>query len=62
MRGLEIPLSYQDFFDLKMLSAHYVSCINLNELQNTFTMEANAMNPDQTAPKEPSDLALLYLQ
>ena len=33
-----------------MLSAHYVCCIYLNELQKTFTMEAKTVTPDQTAP------------
>ena len=34
-----------------MLSAYYICCIYSNALQNTFVMEANTMNPDQTAPK-----------
>ena len=29
----------------------YISCIFSNGLQNTFIMEANTMNPDQTAPE-----------
>ena len=35
----------------EMLSACYICCINSNALQHTFTLEANIMNPDQTAPK-----------
>ena len=31
-----------------MLSAYYICCIYL--LQKNFIMEANSMNPDQTAP------------
>ena len=31
--------------------AYYVSCIYSIALQNNFIMEANTMNPDQTAPK-----------
>ena len=34
-----------------MLSAYYVCCIFSNEIQNTFTLEANTMNPDKAAPK-----------
>ena len=37
---------------LKMFSAYYVCCIYSNAFQNTFTMAANTMNPDQTASKE----------
>ena len=40
----------QIFVALKM-SAYYVCCIHSNELQNTFTLEANTMNPDQSDPK-----------
>ena len=39
------------FFVIKMPSAYYTFCIHLNALQKTFIMEANTMNPDQTAPK-----------
>ena len=39
------------FFVLKMSSAQYICCIYLDARQNTFTMEANTMNPDQTVPK-----------
>ena len=34
-----------------MSSADYVCCIYPNVLQSTFVMDANSMNPDQTAPK-----------
>ena len=37
-------------FPLKMWSAYYICCMYSNALQNTFTMEANTMNPEQTAP------------
>ena len=37
---------------LKKNSAYYVCCIYSNAFQNTFTMAANTMNPDQTASKE----------
>ena len=33
-----------------MLSTYYICCIFSKTLWNTFTMEANTMNPDQTAP------------
>ena len=36
---------------LKMLSAYHVCCIYSNDLQKTFTMKVNSMNPDQTAPE-----------
>ena len=39
---------------LKMLS---VTCIYSNALQNKFTMRLNTIKPDQTAPKEWSDLS-----
>ena len=35
---------------LKMLSAYYICCKFSQALQITFSMEANTMNPDQTAP------------
>ena len=41
----------QYFFILKMLSAVYICCFYSNALQNAFAMEANTINPDQTAPK-----------
>ena len=49
------------FFAKKRSSAHYVCCICSNALKTNFIMEANTMNPDQTAPirllpKEQSDL------
>ena len=52
LQGLvaNLPLSLQDFFVLKMLSAYDMYNINSNALQYTFTMEANTMNSDQTAP------------
>ena len=34
-----------------MWSADYVCCIISNAPHDTFTIEANTMNPDQTAPK-----------
>ena len=40
------------FFYLKMLSAYYVCYIFSKALQNSLTMEANVMNPDQTAPQD----------
>ena len=40
-----------NMFLKRMLSAYYFCCINSNALQNTFSMEANTMNPDQTALK-----------
>ena len=46
-------------FVLKMASAYYVCCINLNALQNTFIMEANTMNSDQ---KEQSGFILFALK
>ena len=36
---------------MKMLSAYYVCCIYLIALQNNFIMDANTINPDQTATK-----------
>ena len=45
------PFSRQYFFVLKMLSAYYICCIYLNALETTFIMEANTINPDQTAPR-----------
>ena len=30
---------------------YYVCCINLDALKTTFIMEANTVNPDQSAPK-----------
>ena len=44
-------------FVLKMLSASYsYEFINVLHFRLEFFMEANAMNPDQTAPMEQSDL------
>ena len=37
-------------FVMKILAAYYVCCIFSNGLKNMFTMEANTMHPDQTAP------------
>ena len=44
-------LSCQYDFYPKVLSAYYVCCIYLNALETAFTMKANTMSPDQTAPK-----------
>ena len=44
-----------------MLSA-YVCCIYIDALQNVFTLEANTMNPDQTAPLGQCDLGPYYLR
>ena len=38
-------------FKAEILSTYYICCIYSNSLKNTFTMESNSMNPDQTAPK-----------
>ena len=46
------PIILPIFFVLKISSIFYVCCIYSNELQNTFTIEANILNPDQTAPKQ----------
>ena len=45
------------FSVLKLSSAYYVCCIFWDALKNTLTMEANTINPDQTALKEQSDLS-----
>ena len=45
-----------------MSAAYYVCCIYSNDLLTNFVMEANTMNPDQTAPKEQSDLGPYCLQ
>ena len=37
-------------FVLKMSYAYYIWCIYPNALKKTFTVEANTINPDQTAP------------
>ena len=42
--------SYNIIFVKKILSAYYICCIYSDALQNSFAMEANTMNPDQTAP------------
>ena len=45
------------FAGLKMLSAYYDCCIYTSALQTRFFfVEANSMDPDQTASKEQSDL------
>ena len=36
---------------MKMLSAYYICCIYLTALQNNFIIDANTINPDQTATK-----------
>ena len=46
--NLSLNLYPANIFALKMSSAYYVCCIYSNALQNTFTMEENTMNPDQT--------------
>ena len=38
-------------FVLKLLSAYNVCSIYSNALQDVFTLEGTAMNPDQTAPE-----------
>ena len=38
------------YFVQKMSSAYNICCIYSNALQTNFIMEANTMNPDQTAP------------
>ena len=45
-----------------MSPAVYVCCIYSNALQSNFFMEENNINPDQTAPKEQSDLGPYCLQ
>ena len=50
------------FFVLKTLSALYVCCKYSNAFRLNFLMEANTMNPDQTAPWEQSDLGPYCLQ
>ena len=45
------PIILPIIFVLKMLSAYHLYCVYSNALQNTLTIEANIMNPDQTAPK-----------
>ena len=45
------PYPANIFFFLKTSPAYYVCCIFLNAFQNTYIMEANPMNPDQTAPQ-----------
>ena len=55
------PLSCKYFS--KMLSAFYSCCMYSNTLQTMFTVLANTMNPDQTAPtKEQCDLGPYFLQ
>ena len=51
-------------FVLKMLSAFYFCCYSsvLQIVRLDFFMEANNMNPDQTAPREQSDLYPYCLQ
>ena len=46
----------------KMSSAYYVCSICSNALLTNFIMKANTENPDQTAPKEQSDLGSYCLQ
>ena len=41
---------------LKMLSAEVVCCKQLPNTTYKLSIEANSMDPDQTAPKEQSDL------
>ena len=41
-----------EYFVLKMMSATYIKA----HLRQDNIMEANTMNPDQTAPREQSDL------
>ena len=36
--------------------------VNSNTIQTNFVMDANTMNPDQTAPQEQSDLGSYVLQ
>ena len=49
---LLLTLMLPVFLVLKMLLAYYICCIIFSKaLQNTFAMEANFMNSDQTAPK-----------
>ena len=47
------PLNHEPaiIFVQKMLSAYYICSIYSNALQANFIMDANTMNPDQTAPK-----------
>ena len=45
-----------------MLSAFYVCCLHLGTFRLDLIIEANTMNPDQTAPLEQSDLGPYYLQ
>ena len=49
----QIPKGYEAHEEIQF---NIVLLHILNAFQNTFTMEANIMNPDQTAPKEQSDL------
>ena len=44
------PYSANNFVQ-KMSSAYNICCIYSNALQTNFIIEANTMNPDQTAPK-----------
>ena len=45
------PLTYVCAkYVMKMLPTYYICCIYSNALKKTFTVEANTMNPDQTAP------------
>ena len=46
------PYPANNVFVLKMLSAFYICCIYLNALRQLLVIEANIMNPDQTAPLE----------
>ena len=50
-------------FTLVLSSAFYVCCIYMYSeyFRLDFIMEANNMNPDQTAPLEQSDLGPYYL-
>ena len=47
----ELTLIQPIFFVIKMSSAYFICCIYSNAHQKTFTMAANTMNVDQTAPK-----------
>ena len=44
----------------KMSSAPYIRCKYSNGLQTNFSMDANTMSPDQTAPKEQSWVHIVY--
>ena len=46
-KGVNLP----KYFAWEMSSAHYACCIYSNALQSNFIIDANTMNPDQTAHK-----------